>query len=555
MSNAALALEGDGLVLNRYRPLRPLGTGGSGSVWLARDERTGLDVALKIVPREGKAAARAEREAAAAARLRHPSCLRAYSFARDPRHVYIAYEFVPGRTFREVLRAGELHDGAAVEACAQVCEGLAHAHAAGILHRDVKPSNVLLADGDGVSARLLDFGLARMAEAETLTAQGDVPGTLAYISPERLAGEESTAAADVWSVGVMLWESLSGRHPFWQASMLETARAIEQGAPRLETLRPDLPKHLLALVDRALAVAPSRRPTAAELAGALRGAFAARRAPRPRAAGIGLPAIQLPAVGLPAIGSAVQASRAGAALLAGAFAAWTAAELPFYPHAWVAVLALAAAALAAARPRLGVAAALAVPLFPLGNLSLGLAVLYALAALAWLVLSWGEPRSALLFALGPLLSPLALLGLVPLAASRLRAGPRRAAQAGAAVLAAALVAGVRGAPLPFTGAAPPLGLGLAGATDPLDVAGSLARALAAQPALLVEALAFAAIAAALPFAAARGRWGAAAAAAAMLVLTVLVVPSAGAVPLVAAAWITGAALALQAERVVSTRPG
>jgi serine/threonine-protein kinase len=555
MSNAALALEGDGLVLNRYRPLRPLGTGGSGSVWLARDERTGLDVALKIVPREGKAAARAEREAAAAARLRHPSCLRAYSFARDPRHVYIAYEFVPGRTFREVLRAGELHDGAAVEACAQVCEGLAHAHAAGILHRDVKPSNVLLADGDGVSARLLDFGLARMAEAETLTAQGDVPGTLAYISPERLAGEESTAAADVWSVGVMLWESLSGRHPFWQASMLETARAIEQGAPRLETLRPDLPKHLLALVDRALAVAPSRRPTAAELAGALRGAFAARRAPRPRAAGIGLPAIQLPAVGLPAIGSAVQASRAGAALLAGAFAAWTAAELPFYPHAWVAVLALAAAALAAARPRLGVAAALAVPLFPLGNLSLGLAVLYALAALAWLVLSWGEPRSALLLALGPLLSPLALLGLVPLAASRLRAGPRRAAQAGAAVLAAALVAGVRGAPLPFTGAAPPLGLGLAGATDPLDVAGSLARALAAQPALLVEALAFAAIAAALPFAAARGRWGAAAAAAAMLVLTVLVVPSAGAVPLVAAAWITGAALALQAERVVSTRPG
>jgi hypothetical protein len=555
MSNAALALEGDGLVLNRYRPLRPLGTGGSGSVWLARDERTGLDVALKIVPREGKAAARAEREAAAAARLRHPSCLRAYSFARDPRHVYIAYEFVPGRTFREVLRAGELHDRAAIEACAQVCEGLAHAHAAGILHRDVKPSNVLLADGDGVSARLLDFGLARMAEAETLTAQGDVPGTLAYISPERLAGEESTAAADVWSVGVMLWESLSGRHPFWQASMLETARAIEQGAPRLETLRPDLPKHLLALVDRALAVAPSRRPTAAELAGALRGAFAARRAPRPRAAGIGLPAIQLPAVGLPAIGSGVQASRAGAALLAGAFAAWTAAELPFYPHAWVAVLALAAAALAAARPRLGVAAALAVPLFPLGNLSLGLAVLYALAALAWLVLSWGEPRSALLFALGPLLSPLALLGLVPLAASRLRAGPRRAAQAGAAVLAAALVAGVRGAPLPFTGAAPPLGLGLAGATDPLDVAGSLARALAAQPALLVEALAFAAIAAALPFAAARGRWGAAAAAAAMLVLTVLVVPSAGAVPLVAAAWITGAALALQAERVVSTRPG
>src|SRR5215475_4088735 len=108
MSNAAPAVVQSDLVLGRYRPLKPLGSGGSGSVWLARDEQTGLDVALKIVPREGKAAARAEREAQAAAKLRHPSCLRAYAFARDPGHVYIAYEYVPGRTLREALRAGEL---------------------------------------------------------------------------------------------------------------------------------------------------------------------------------------------------------------------------------------------------------------------------------------------------------------------------------------------------------------------------------------------------------------------------------------------------------------
>src|SRR3979490_15207 len=126
MSNAALAFEGAGLVLKRYRPLRPLGSGGSGSVWLARDEQTGLDVALKIVPREGKAAARAEREAQAAAKLRHPSCLRAYAFARDPRHVYIAYEYVPGQTFREALRAGDLDGRSTIEACAQICDGLAH---------------------------------------------------------------------------------------------------------------------------------------------------------------------------------------------------------------------------------------------------------------------------------------------------------------------------------------------------------------------------------------------------------------------------------------------
>ena len=188
MSAPAFALPERQLVLDRYRPLRPLGSGGSGSVWLARDEHTGIDVALKIVQREGKAALRAEREAEAAARLRHERCLRAYGFGGDDSHVYIAYEYVAGCTFREALRAGRLRDRDAVEAAAQVLDGLAHAHARGIVHRDVKPSNVLLEDGEGVSVRLLDFGLAQFDEADTLTAMGDVPGTLAYISPERLLG-------------------------------------------------------------------------------------------------------------------------------------------------------------------------------------------------------------------------------------------------------------------------------------------------------------------------------------------------------------------------------
>jgi hypothetical protein len=520
-------------MLGRYRPLRPLGSGGSGSVWLARDEQTGLDVALKIVPREGKAAARAEREAQAAAKLRHPSCLRAYAFARDPRHVYIAYEFVPGRTFREVLRAGELDDRAAIEACAQICDGLSHAHAAGILHRDVKPSNVLLADGDRVSVRILDFGLARMAEAETLTAQGDVPGTLAYIAPERLAGEDATGAADVWAVGVMLWESLSGRHPFWQSSMLDTARAIESGAPPLATLRPDLPKALLQLVDRSLSLAPSRRPSAHELAAHLRGAAAPRRKKRTRSSGF--------AVAVP-----VQAGRAAAAALAAGFAGSTAAALPFFPHGWALGLAAAAAAVTLVRERLGLAVALAVPVLPLGNVSLGLAAAYAVLAAAWLVLSWREPRSGLLFALGPLLAPVAALGMLPLAACGVRSPVRRAAQVFVAVLFAAVVAGVRHAGLPFAGGASPLGIGVAGAGDPLDVVGSVARAAAAQPTLLFEAATLAALAALLPYARAHGRWGAAVLGAAMVVLTVPAVPTAAIAPLVVAAWLTAIALAVRA---------
>src|SRR5438477_4081086 len=145
MSNAAPALVQSELVLGRYRPLKPLGSGGSGSVWLSRDETTGLDVALKIVPREGKAGSRAEREAEAAARLRHPSCQRAYGFGRDSQHVYMAYEYVAGRTFREALRSGELDGSSAIEACVQIREALAHAHGRGFVHRELQSPNILLA--------------------------------------------------------------------------------------------------------------------------------------------------------------------------------------------------------------------------------------------------------------------------------------------------------------------------------------------------------------------------------------------------------------------------
>ena len=123
------------LVLGRYRPVRPLGSGGSGSVWLALDEQNGLDIALKIIPREGKAAARAEREALAARRLRHDRCVRAYDVGHDSSHVYIAYEYVAGRTVREAMRTGELSDRDVVEIAAQVLDALAHAHRTGIVHR------------------------------------------------------------------------------------------------------------------------------------------------------------------------------------------------------------------------------------------------------------------------------------------------------------------------------------------------------------------------------------------------------------------------------------
>jgi hypothetical protein len=412
---ALAAVPAPELALGRYRPLRPLGSGGSGSVWLARDEQTGLDVALKIVPSEGKAGARAEREAEAAARLRHPACLRAYGFGRERDHVYIAYEYVPGKTFREACRAGDLSDVEAVEACARLLEGLAHAHGRGIVHRDVKPANVLVAQDGGV--RLLDFGLAAFAEAETLTAVGDVPGTLAYISPERLAGGEGTPAADVWAVGVMLWEALAGRHPFWRPSLLETGRAIEAGAPPLRSVRPDLPARLLDAVDRALALDPRKRPAAAKLCDLLRDA-------KPRA---GARSARSRLLLAPA-----SASRFAWGGLAGTIAGASAALLPFWPPAFAALFAAAAVVVAFARPRLGLGLALAVAVFPLGNLALGLALAFGAVAPLWLALAtWGPPplRRAVL----TLSAVVALDGLGPLDVAR-EDSPLAAAQAVAAAV-------------------------------------------------------------------------------------------------------------------------
>jgi hypothetical protein len=530
MATAVATLPASELVLGRYRPLQPLGSGGSGSVWLARDETNGLDVALKIVPRDGKAGTRAEREAEAAARLRHPKCLRAYACAGDDRNVYIAYEYVPGRTMRDRIRAGEVGDAAAIEIAAQILEGLAHAHANGIVHRDVKPTNVLVADGPEIEVRLLDFGLALFAEAETLTAAGDVPGTLAYISPERLQGEEASFAADVWGVGVLLWEALVGYHPFWSSSPVETARRIEAGAPPLSSIRPDLPRGLIEAVHRALAVDPARRPPALELAQRLRDVVTARRRSRSRA--------PLRSLRIPPLGRTVAA---GAAAL---FAGGTAALVPFYPAGWAWGLAALAAGLSALRPRLGLAFALGAAVLPLGNVSLGLAIAYSLAAVAWIAATWRRPEEGLLAAAGPLLAPLGATALLPIVLLAVRSPFWRGIHAGLAVLLGAVVAGLAGAPLPLSERHLPA-LGLAGSEDVGAVVTALVGGLAARPELLLAALVLGGLAALLPLAGERGLWPIAVLGAASLVVLLLPLGPVRVLPVVAGIWLCCAVLAVK----------
>jgi eukaryotic-like serine/threonine-protein kinase len=442
VSSVAYAPSTQELVLGRYRPMRPLGSGGSGSVWLALDERNGLDVALKIIPREGKAAARAEREALAARRLRHDRCVRAYDVGHDASHVYIAYEYVPGRTLREVIRSGGIADEDAVEVAAQVLDALAHAHRAGIVHRDVKPANILLEDREELAVKLLDFGLAQFDGADTLTAVGDVPGTLAYIAPERLDGGEATPESDVWSVGVLLWETLGDRHPFWGVPIQQVARAIQSGAPPLATERRGIPRRLAAAVDAALALDPAARPAASTLAAELRNSLRTSpsrpaRKPRHDDEEALAPAQRHARRVMPVVLSAVTAA------LGATF-------LPFWPPELVAAIVFAAALASWLDPRAGLAVALAAPVFPLGNVSASAAMLFGAFALGWLLLSWRDGRHGLLFITGPLLAGVGLLALVPLVLQRVRGSVRRAAHGALAVLSAALLAGISGDALPFT---------------------------------------------------------------------------------------------------------
>ncbi|NUT56070.1 MAG: protein kinase, partial [Thermoleophilia bacterium] len=187
---------------------------------------------------------------------------------------------------------------------------------------------MLRAADEGISVRLLDFGLAQFDEAETLTAVGDVPGTLAYISPERLRGEEACAGSDVWAVGILLWEALAGKHPFWGVPLPQMAGTIEAGCPPLQAERPDLPKRLLAAIGHATAHDPAKRPSAAALAHEQRSALAGdRRSTKSESVG----------------STQARAAHAVPAVVAGAAALVGGSALPFFPTGWVPALAAVAA--------------------------------------------------------------------------------------------------------------------------------------------------------------------------------------------------------------------
>jgi len=262
------------LVLGRYRPRRRLGTGGHGTVWLAWDDHLEREVALKIIPSDesGPGIGRAEREARVTARMNHPGIVALFELGRDEEAVYLVSELVRGASLADLLRAGALSDRDLARIGVALCEALAYAHASGVIHRDVKPANVMVlgdpAAGAGF-AKLTDFGVAHLASGDPLTRTGDVVGTLAYMAPEQADGERVGPPADVYALALTLYEGLSGENPVRAGGPAATARRVGRPLPSLAMRRRDLPRHLCAAIDAAVDPDPARRPGLAQLSRAL----------------------------------------------------------------------------------------------------------------------------------------------------------------------------------------------------------------------------------------------------------------------------------------------
>ena len=528
------ALFPSGVVCDRFRIDGVLGVGGTGTVFRALDLLREEIVALKAIPHDATLRQRARREASVAGKLRHPNVVRLRSVHEDGQYVYIASDIVEGMDLAGALRQGQLGDAALLRVASAVCSGLAHAHEHGVVHRDVKPANVLL--GRDGTVRVLDFGIASLDEPDA-TVDDRMLGTLSYMAPETCQGARPTPATDVWAVGVMVYEALTGANPF-RARTPDELRERHKHPPRsLGDLRPDLPRSLAAACARALESHPRRRPSATALSRVLSSAADAIERParpraahgRPRGGGRGgdrggdrggrrlharARAARAPAHAEPARPPAARTSTSTSAagpprsraagsrrpprpvvraarLAAGSACAGIAiaavlGAFPFWPPGLVLPLACAGAALALASPWLAAAFALAVCVPALGDVSAGLAWCAALAGGLWLVACVRAGRRALLPALAPVLAALFLWPLYVLAAGSMRTLAGRALAGAAGPFAIALWSAV------------PLAAGLAG-TASAEVVGRDVLGGVGAP-LLLQSAVWAAGAALLPYA-------------------------------------------------------
>ncbi len=263
------------VVAGRFEIIRLLGTGGMGAVYLARDDKLNEEVALKVIAGLGLvdpgAAERLRREATATRRISHINVVRLHDIGEEGGLLFLSMEYVDGESLHDrLLRIGRPMTPSELRPIlAQLCDGLAVAHAAGVIHRDLKPANVLIDRREQV--KLIDFGIARMAHIDGLTATGMVLGTAEFMAPEQVRGTAVDARADLYALGVIAYIALTGRAPFVRETPIAISLAhLSDPVPSPRTIVPSLPSAWEALLLRALEKSPSKRfQSAIELRDAL----------------------------------------------------------------------------------------------------------------------------------------------------------------------------------------------------------------------------------------------------------------------------------------------
>ncbi len=258
-------VQQESLLLDRYRLLETLGEGGFGTVWRASDELLHRHVAVKRIWIDPQGdSERAAREAQATARLKHPAIVALYEAVLQDEAVYLISELVEGQTLARLIAADELPDEEILEVALALADALAHAHERGVIHRDIKPQNVLVPDEPESihsAAKLTDFGGASLVGDDVLTRTGDVYGTLAYMAPEQADGREVGPEADLYSLALVLYEAFSGVNPVRGATPAATARRIGRQLEPLARNAATCHGRSPRAIDTALAPRPADRGT------------------------------------------------------------------------------------------------------------------------------------------------------------------------------------------------------------------------------------------------------------------------------------------------------